>query len=315
MIPALVLTAGRGTRLDPLTRLVAKPAVPLAGRTLVERSLDELASQGVRDAVLNLHHRPETITSIVGDGSHLGLRVRYSWEPIILGSAGGPRRALPLIDADRFLIVNGDTLCNVDLGALIRQHGASGADVTMALVPNPSPDQYNGVRLDGGHRITDFVKKGATALDSWHFIGVQVVEARVFEGLPDGVPMETVWGIYMDLLGAQTGGLYGFRVNEPFVDVGTARDYLTAALTLSGNDRGNAIESGAGVESGARLTRSVVWANATVGARAILDDCIVTGVDVPAGFEASSSVLVPAELTRAGDRSTQVGRLAVFPIQ
>src|SRR6187455_1818633 len=119
VLPVLVLTAGFGNRLDPLTRLIAKPAVPVAGRTLIERVLEWLRAQGVTDAVLNLHHRPETLTSIVGDGAHLGLRIRYSWEMPLLGSAGGPRHALPLLDSQTFLIVNGDTLCDVALEPMI----------------------------------------------------------------------------------------------------------------------------------------------------------------------------------------------------
>src|SRR5687767_5879849 len=95
-LPTIVLTAGLGTRLDPITRVVAKAAVPMAGKTLVERVLGWLKAQGVDDIVLNLHHRPETVTAIVGDGGELGLRVRYSWEPALLGSAGGPRLALTL---------------------------------------------------------------------------------------------------------------------------------------------------------------------------------------------------------------------------
>ena len=90
MIPALVLTAGFGTRLDPLTRLRAKPAVPLAGTTLIDRILAWLHHEGVRDVVLNLHSQPESLAGILGDGAHLGLRVRYSWEQPLLGSAGGP---------------------------------------------------------------------------------------------------------------------------------------------------------------------------------------------------------------------------------
>src|SRR6185436_7619074 len=118
MLPTLVLTAGIGSRLDPITRLVAKPAVPVAGRTLVERVLDWLRREGATDLVLNLHHRPQTIAAVVGDGAHLGVRVRYSWEQPLLGSAGGPRRALELLQASRFIIVNGDTLTNVDLAGI-----------------------------------------------------------------------------------------------------------------------------------------------------------------------------------------------------
>src|SRR5687767_8191999 len=95
-LPAIVLTAGLGTRLDPITRVVAKAAVPMAGTTPVERVLGWLRREGIDDVVLNLHHRPESITAVVGDGNGLGLRVRYSWERVLLGSAGGPKLALTL---------------------------------------------------------------------------------------------------------------------------------------------------------------------------------------------------------------------------
>src|SRR6476661_5084153 len=94
---ALVLTAGLGTRLQPLTYVRAKAAVPVNGDTLARRAVRWLVSHGVTDLVLNLHHRPETITRSVGDGSDMGATVRYSWEEPLLGSAGGPRHALPLL--------------------------------------------------------------------------------------------------------------------------------------------------------------------------------------------------------------------------
>jgi mannose-1-phosphate guanylyltransferase len=313
VLPALVLTAGLGTRLDPITRLVAKAAVPLAGQTLIERSLGRLANQGVSDAVLNLHHRPETITSIVGEGSQLKMRVRYSWEPTILGSAGGPRRALPLLGVERFLVVNGDTLCEIDLAEMVRRHATAGADVTMAVVANTRPDYYNGILLNAEGRVTGFVSKGPAAAGSWHFVGVQVVEARVFAGLPDGVPAESVSGIYRDMLASGTGRLQGFRVDSPFIDVGTARDYLDAALDLAG-PADNAIEAGAEVASSAGLARTVVWSDSSVGADAKLDGCIVAGARLPAGFKARDAVLVPGGVVRAGDNATLAGEVAVFPL-
>ena len=111
---ALILTAGLGMRLRPLTDVRAKPAIPVAGDPLIRRIIAWLVSQGVDDLVLNLHHRPETIASVVGDGRDLGARVRYSWEPRLLGSAGGPRLARPLLGAGTFFIINGDTLTDVD---------------------------------------------------------------------------------------------------------------------------------------------------------------------------------------------------------
>jgi mannose-1-phosphate guanylyltransferase len=305
-----VLTAGFGTRLDPITRLVAKAAVPLGGRTLIERVLDWLVAQRVADVVLNLHHLPETITALVGDGAHLGLRVRYSWEMPLLGSAGGPRHALPLLDADTFLIVNGDTLCDFALAPMIAAHHASGAGVTMAVVPNPAPERYNGIVLDEHDRVTGFVPKGHTT-PSWHFTGVQVAQASVFDALPDGVPAESVHGIYPALTRPGPRGLRAHRVATTFMDVGTPRDYLAAALAMSG---GAAIDPGALVAPGARVTGSVVWAGAAIGAHAVLDECIVTGVAVPPGFAARSAVLMPASLWQPGEEATVVGETACFPI-
>ena len=102
-LPALILTAGLGTRLRPLTEVRAKSAMPVAGEPLIRRSVRWLAAHGVTDIVLNLHHRPETIAATLGDGSDLGARVRYSWEqPAVLGAAGGPRQALSIVGADTF---------------------------------------------------------------------------------------------------------------------------------------------------------------------------------------------------------------------
>src|SRR4051812_39833363 len=198
---ALVLTAGLGTRLEPLTYIRAKAAVPVNGDTLVRRVARWLVSERIRDLVLNLHHLPASIAASVGDGADLGARVRYSWENPVLGSAGGPRHALPLLvdpippnphspipdpariadpgaripDTGRFLIVNGDTLTNVSIAAMLSAHVASGAAVTMALIPNPRADKYGGVMVSGEQWVTGFTRAGG-AQPSYHFIGVQIAE-------------------------------------------------------------------------------------------------------------------------------------------
>jgi NDP-sugar pyrophosphorylase family protein len=316
-VTALVLTAGLGTRLDPLTRLVAKAAVPLAGPTLIERVLAWLRRNGIRDVVLNLHHKPETITAVVGDGAHLGLRVRYSWEHPILGSAGGPRHALDLIGGGTFVIANGDTVAEVPLGPLLETHARSGADATMALVPNPAPHHYNGVRLDARRQVSAFVPAGDAAVGSWHFIGIQAVQASVFEALADGVPAETVAGLYRDLIVTRPGSVRGWPVAQPVVDVGTPADYLRGALALTGGPPdASAIEPGAIVDASARIVRSVVWPAAQVAAGVVLEDCIVAGpVSVPAGLTARRAVLVPAAVARSGDRASIQDGVAIFPME
>lgn len=296
-LPTLVLTAGLGTRLRPLTDLLAKPALPVAGKPLVSRILESLARQGVTDAVLNLSHLPSTITSIVGDGSQFGLRVRYSWEQPVLGSAGGPRHALGVIGAPRFLIVNGDTLTDVSLGDLARAHAASGAAVTMAMVPHPAPDRYGGVSVGGDGRVLRFSgRKERPDGELWHFIGAQVVEASVFAGLPDNEPAESVGGVYRELV--QAGKVHAFRSDAMFRDIGRPQEYLETTFAVArdeGATRDVVVERGAEVADGAQLDRVIVWDGSRVPADARLTDCVVAGATVPAGTAVGNSCIVPGE--------------------
>ena len=238
--PALVLTAGLGTRLRPLTLVRAKAAVPVNGETLARRAVRWLVSQGVTDIVLNLHHLPATVTGSVGDGSDLGARVRYSWEHPVLGSAGGPRHALPLLtdpgsripDPGTFFIINGDTLTDVAIDAVLLRHRESGARVTMALIPNPRPDKYGGVLVSDDGFVTGFVRRGSGGA-SFHFIGVQVADAAVFAGLPDGVPAESVNHLYPQLMQEAPRSVAAFVCNASFRDIGTPADYLETSIQLT----------------------------------------------------------------------------------
>lgn len=296
-LPTIVLTAGLGTRLDPITRFLAKAAVPMAGKTLVERVLVWLKSQGIDDVVLNLHHKPESITAIVGDGSELGLRVRYSWEPVLLGSAGGPRLALTLWPGQSgpCLIVNGDTLTDLALAPLIEAHRASGARATLAVIRNVRPDHYNGIRAGSDRTVTGFVAKGHTD-PTWHFVGVQVVEANVFDRLAVGAPAETVHGLYRDMVRESPGSVMVWPVDAPFLDVGTPADYISAVLSLAGTDV--VIEGDAVIDPSAILQRCVVWDGAKVGAGARLTDCVVlSGAEVPSGTTANDSVIPSLQIT------------------
>jgi NDP-sugar pyrophosphorylase family protein len=292
---ALVLSAGLGTRLQPLTRVRAKPALPVAGEPLVRRIIRGLAASGVTELVLNLHHLPATLTSVVGDGSDLGARVRYSWEhPAVLGSAGGLRHALPLIDADAFLAVNGDTLTEVDLAALDRAHSGSSALVTLALVPNPDPDKYGGVRLSDDGAVVGFAARGKSARGSFHFVGVQIVQRDAIGDLPDGTPLNSIGGVYNRLIAARPGSVRGYACDARFWDVGTVRDYWAASFSLLA---GRAAESAYGnrvvIDPSARVSGSILWDDVEVGADCQIEECILTdGVRVPAGSVYRRAVLL-----------------------
>jgi mannose-1-phosphate guanylyltransferase len=296
---ALLLTAGLGTRLRPLTYVRAKPAVPVNGEALARRILTWLRGHGVRDVVLNLHHRPESVAAIVGDGSDLGVRVRYSWEQPVLGSAGGPRHALPLLTEggrERFLVVNGDTLSDVDVSAMLRAHDASGAAVTMALIPNPRPDKYGGVQLSDDGYVTGFTRAG-TPGESFHFVGVQVAEARAFTPLEDGIPAESVNMLYPRLLAVDRRNVAGWVSNASFSDIGTPRDYLETVWALA-EIEGARLADGRGisVSPSAEVIRTALWDDVSIGPNVHLADCIVCdGVRVPAGARYIRSAIVNAE--------------------
>ena len=290
---ALILTAGLGTRLRPLTDGRAKPAIPVAGEPMIRRIIRWLSSRGVTDLVLNLHHRPATITAVVGDGRDLGARVRYSWEqPAILGSGGGPRLALPLIDADPFFIINGDTLTDVDLAALAEAHAASGALVTLALVPNRAYDRYGGVVLDEMNRVTGFVPRGPSAEGSFHYIGVQLAHTVAFSAIRPGDRARTIGGIYDRLMSDRPGTVRGFVLDAAFWDVGTVADYWRTTRAFEQPD-GSTATSTARIDPTAHVMDSILWDDVDVGARASVEHCILTdGVRIPEDATYRDSILL-----------------------
>ena len=293
---ALILTAGLGTRLRPLTDVRAKPALPVAGEPMIRRIVAWLVANGVRDCVLNLHHRPETLTAVLGDGRDLGARVRYSWElPRILGSAGGPRLARAIVGADPFLIINGDTLTDLDLGPLCDAHAASGALVTLALVPNREFLRYGGVHLDAGGRVTGFIRRGPAAEGSYHYIGVQIVAGRVFDAVEPGEVASSIGGIYDALIAAQPGSVRGIVSDAAFFDVGTPADYWRTWHAFAAEPDVNVSnpERGIWIDPGARVTHSILWDDVEIDAHAVISECIVTDkVRVPNGATHHRAILV-----------------------
>ena len=302
---ALVLAAGLGTRFRPLSAIRAKAAVPLAGESLIRRIVRWLARYGVRNVVVNLHHRPETIAAEAGDGSDLGVVVRYSWEQPILGSAGGPRRALPLLDGDTVLIVNGDHLTDLDLDALAGTHAASGAAVTLALSPDWDARRYGGVALDAAGAVSGFGRNLPGPV--FHFFGVQLAHRSVFDGVPDGVASESFTGVYPVLMADRPGCVRGYVSNARFWDVGTPGDYLAAALAVARHEHQVAPPPGqrASIHPSSRLVDTVVWDDVTIEGDCELVRCIVADrVRIPTGSRFQDAAIVEADAVAAapGDR-------------
>jgi NDP-sugar pyrophosphorylase family protein len=266
----MVLAAGLGTRMRPLTRLRAKPALPVLNRPLLHWTLEQLARHGVTECVVNLHHRPETVVAAVGDGRGLGLRVRYSHERRLLGTGGGPREVRDLLGKEPFLLLNGDMLFDFDLARLLRRHRTSGAQATLALKPNPDPRRYRPVVTGRGGWVRSLAglprpARGAVSL----FTGIHVLDPALLDGLRPG-PSEIVPDLYAPLL-ARGGRVLGVRVRGAWYDLGRPSLYLASQLRMLARRcvRGaSLVHPGARVSAGARLVSSVVGARTVVGAGA-----------------------------------------------
>jgi NDP-sugar pyrophosphorylase family protein len=314
MIPALVLTAGLATRLRPLSLVRAKAALPVAGQPLVGRILDWLRRNGVTDVVLNLHHMPETLTRIVGDGQDFGVRVRYSWETPVLGSGGGPRRAAPILGTARFLVVNGDTLTPLSLAPVIEHHERSGALVTMAGVRNVEPHKYSGLLAAADGSLAGVAPRGSDQ-PSYHFYGVQVVEAVAFDPVPPDTPYESLVQLYPALNAARHGAVQVLPTDTSYHDIGTPLDYFDTSMAFAereGTD--GAYGAGCRVAVSASVRRSILWDDVEIGDGATLDHCIVTdGTSIPPRTTWTRQIIRRLDGELAAGESA-IGELAASPL-
>ena len=236
---AMILAAGLGTRLRPLTGLVPKPMVPVANRPVLEHLLRLLRRHGITEVAVNLHWFPQVVTGYVGDGDWLGMRVRWSFEPSLLGTAGGIKQVEDFLTAERgepFLVLLGDILTAVDLGDLVRAHRRSGALVTMAVREVDDPARYGVLLVDGDRRVTGF-RAGQPwgPRPWWSNCGVYVLDPAVLGRIPKG-PYHLGDQVLSSLY-AQRGAVFAHPTTAPWSDVGSLSEYRAAnwqALTEGG---------------------------------------------------------------------------------
>ena len=195
---AMILAAGEGTRLRPLTLTTPKPMLPVDGRPTLEWILLWLRAYGIREAAINLSYKPEVIESYFGDGARCGVRLTYSIEETLLGTAGGAKRLEGFLN-EPFVLVYGDVLTDLDLGALIAFHQAqaAGPHVTLSLYHVPNPTECGIVGVDANGRVTQFVEKppAQEVFSDLANAGVLVIEPEILAS----VPAETFYDFSMDL--------------------------------------------------------------------------------------------------------------------
>jgi mannose-1-phosphate guanylyltransferase len=285
----VILAGGEGTRLRPLTSNVPKPIVRLVDRPFISFMLEWLRGHGVEEVILSCGFMADRVRSVLGDGSGLGIRLRYVEEPEPRGTAGAVKLAEPMLD-ERFLMLNGDVLTDIDLGAQLAQHEATGARGTLALVSVADPSAYGLVVLDERHAVTDFVEKPSSGRLPSNLIsaGAYVLEREILELVAPDRKVSIEGEIWPLLVGE---GLYGFPSESYWMDIGTPARYLQGTFDiLEGN-----------VESAVRGDLGEDWLaideHAEVHGRAIPPALIGAGCRVAEGARVGSLVVLGRDVT------------------
>jgi mannose-1-phosphate guanylyltransferase len=234
-LQAVILVGGEGTRLRPLTALRPKPIITLADRPFLVHMLEWLRGHGVDDVILSCGFLPTQIEELLGDGSDLGISLRYAVEPEPRGTAGALKFCEELLD-DRFLMLNGDVLTDVDISAQIAQHEASDAQGTLGLVPVDDPSAYGLVVLNEDNSVKGFLEKPEPdqlgGIDEYLIsAGIYVLERPVTDLIEPDVKVSIERIIWPQLV--EAGSLYGFAARGNYwMDIGTPGRYLQGTFDI-----------------------------------------------------------------------------------
>src|SRR3954463_6940688 len=288
---ALILAGGQGTRLMPLTSNVPKPVVPLVDRPFIAFMLEWLRRHGVDDVVMSLGNLAEGVRAVLAGGEQLGLTLSYTEEPLPLGTGGALKFAEDMLD-DRFLMLNGDVLTDIDVSAQIQAHEASGARATLALYPVDDPSAYGLVRLNDDGSVREFVEKPSPDQIDTNNIsaGVYVLQKDLLALLPHGEPASIERDVFPELV---ANALYGHVSHGYWKDIGTPERYLEATfdilegsvVTRVGERLGSAftcVEDGvrnAGPIGPAALVEAgvTIGEDARIGGRAVIERDVTIG--------------------------------------
>jgi NDP-sugar pyrophosphorylase family protein len=312
-VRAMILAAGLGERMRPLSARLAKPALPILNRPLILEIARRLARAGVRELVVNVHHCAATVREALSGAAELGLAVRWSEEPERpLGTGGGVRRARPLLEGAPFLLVNGDSLPGVDFSALARAHARSKCAATLVVRPLREGEAYRPVEADENGRLWRIAGRPASppsplaaprGLRQYVFTGVHLIEPEILKFLPEREVFDINHDVYPAALAAGRA-LSVYDDPAPWHEIGDPDRYLAASLAVleaGGIEEAPEARRGEGVYvgpevggldaarlqppvwigertdlgPGARLRRCVVGPGCVIGERAEIEDCVL----------------------------------------
>jgi mannose-1-phosphate guanylyltransferase len=303
---AMILAAGYGTRLRPVTYTIPKPIVPLCGRPLMAWAVESLLAAGIRDLVVNLHHLPEAIERYLREIYGAEVRFEFSYEAAILGTGGGVRRVRQLLEGDdEFFLVNGDTIQFADYDSLLAARRETDALAALTLRHPPQGDRFTPVWLDK-NLITGF---GSGIGEALMFAGTHLISRRIFDYLPDKEFSGIVDEVYQPLIESGKERVSGVVDNGAlWFDIGTPLRYMAASRALlartvdgtlalargthvageslvhdTASVRGTIARSIVGARSVIEgdLRDSVVWDDCRIAPGVVLESCVVAhGVEI-----------------------------------
>lgn len=306
---AMILAAGFGTRLFPLTIDRTKPAIPFLGKPLVGYVAEYVAKFGFKDVVVNLHHQPESVKKALGDGTDFGVKIHYTEEnPQILGTAGALDNARHLLEDDTFVIVNGKIITDIDISAAVETHKNSGAIATMVLKPNIKREKFTEVNQKDGfltgfgdyaHPFTaEEIRDKTSELSApMMFTGIHILEPKVFEYIPRNQYSDIVPYFYNPAL--KNGEKIAVHITDAnWFELSTIPRYLDVSLEMM---KGASVLAGENciVSGRATIKDSIMWDNVKIGDDAHLYRTIIADdVVIPAGEHFENAAIVRAEMVR-----------------
>ncbi len=222
---AMILAAGLGTRLKPLTEEIAKPMVPIVNKPVMEHTLALLARHGIRDLFVNIHYYPEAMREHFGDGSRWGVNLTFSYEEELLGTAGGVKKLEREFAGDDFLVISGDALTDLDLTSLMAYHKSKRSIATLVLTPVDDPSIYGVVITGDDGLITGFQEKPSREAARSHLAnsGIYAFSPEVLEMIPAGF---YDFGSQLFPRWMEEGRpFYGYRHHDYWNDVGSIEEY------------------------------------------------------------------------------------------
>lgn len=305
---AMIMAAGVGSRLMPLTKCIPKPMVPMANRPLMENIAELLSRHRFNEVIANLHHQGESISGYFDDGHDFGLNLFYSPEEVLLGTAGGVKKCAWFLN-ETFLVISGDALTDMNLSELLYQHRLKGALATIALKEVEEVEKFGVVLTEEDGRINRFQEKPARkeAISHQANTGIYVFEPEIFAYIPGGQFYDFGRQLFPRLveIGAP---FYAVSLQDYWCDIGDIAAYRQAhadvlegrmAMKASGTIRkeerdslvllGEGVELGEGVDfqgyvvigpecriaSGTFIKDSIIWEECEIGPASSLRDCII----------------------------------------